>query len=179
MAKEEIMKRQVESPKGVTVTMKGQTVQIKGPKGALEREFVHPRVRIALDSGVMVVSASRPGRSEMGLVGTWEAHLKNMIKGVTKGFEYKMKIIYSHFPIKTSVKGTDLVIENFLGERYPRKAHVVEGVTVKISGDSLTLSGIDKESVGQTAANIEKATVVKNYDPRVFQDGIYLIDRGE
>ncbi len=179
MAESDKVKRQVESPKNVTITLKGKTVHMKGPKGSIERTFVHPRIELTLQSGTLVVSAKESGRTEMGLVGTWEAHIKNMIKGVTTGYEYKMKIIFSHFPIKTSVKGSDLVIENFLGERYPRKAHVVEGVAVKISGDSISLTGIDKEKVGQTAANIEKASVVKNYDPRVFQDGIYLIERGE
>jgi large subunit ribosomal protein L6 len=179
MAESDTTKRQVESPKNVTVTLKGKTVHMKGPKGSIERTFIHPRVDISLESGTLVVYAKGSGRSEMGLVGTWEAHIKNMIKGVTSGYDYKMKIIFSHFPIKTTVKGSDLIIENFLGERYPRKAHVIEGVNVKISGDSISLSGIDKEKVGQTAANIEKATVVKNYDPRVFQDGIYLIERGE
>lgn len=179
MVEREELKRQVEAPKNVTVTLKGQTIHLKGPKGSLERTFAHPRVRITTHGSEITVSAEDPGRSEMGLVGTWEAHIKNMVKGVLSGYEYKMKIIYSHFPIKTSVKGSDLLIENFLGERYPRKAHVLEGVNVKITGDSISLSGIDKEKVGQTAANIEKATIVKNYDPRVFQDGIYLIDRGE
>jgi len=89
-----------------------------------------------------------------------------------------MKTVYSHFPIKTAVDGDSLVIQNFLGERHPRKAVILPGVTVNVSGDNLTVQGIDKEKVGQTVANIERATAVKRRDIRVFQDGIYRIDRG-
>jgi len=178
MVKVDSIRKEVSLPKGVTAELKGGILDVKGPKGSLRRSVTHPRVKIDLKGSSVVVTVDAPIRSEMGLAGTWEAHIKNMIKGATKGFEYKMKIIYSHFPIKTSVKGQELMIENFLGERYPRRARIVEGVSVKISGDTITLSGIDKEKVGQTSANIEKATVVKNYDPRVFQDGIYLVERG-
>ena len=106
------------------------------------------------------------------------AHIKNMIRGVTSGFEYKMKTVYSHFPIKTSVEGNDFVIQNFLGERYARKASILEGVKVVVKGDDITVTGIDKEKVGQTVANIERATKVRNRDIRVFQDGVYLINKG-
>ena len=82
--------------------------------------------------------------------------MNNMVKGVTDGFHYKMRIIFSHFPIKTSVKGNELIIENFLGERHPRRAKILEGVIVKISGDSISLEGNDKEMVGQDTAVIEK-----------------------
>jgi len=179
MTKVDSIRKEVQIPKGITMTHKGDILEVKGPKGSLVRTFRHPRLSLDVSSSAVIVGVDHPIRAEMVLAGTWESHVKNMIKGVTKGFEYKMKIIYSHFPIKTSVKGQELVIENFLGERYPRKARIVEGVTVKISGDSIVLSGIDKENVGQTAANIEKTTVVRNYDPRVFQDGIYLVERGE
>jgi len=132
-----------------------------------------------VDGGKVVVHSDKPKRPEMGLSGTWVAHVKNMIVGVTDGFHYRMRIIYSHFPIKTSVRGKELVIENFLGERHPRTAKILDGVTVKISGDSITLEGPDIERIGQTAANIEKSTIVKGYDTRVFQDGIYLTSRGD
>lgn len=70
------------------------------------------------------------------------------------------------------------MIQNFLGERYPRKAEILETVKVEVKGEIITVTGIDKEKVGQTAANIERATKVKNRDIRVFQDGIYIVKRG-
>ena len=179
MVSDQEIKREVEIPSDVKLTFKDDLLTVKGPKGQIDRKFIHPRVFISLDKEKANVSCPRAGRFEKGLVGTWASHINNMVKGVVEGYEYKMRIIFSHFPIKTSVKGKQLVIENFLGERHPRKANIVEDVTAKISGDVITLSGINKEHVGQTAANIEKATRVKGYDTRVFQDGIYLVSRGD
>ena len=114
----------------------------------------------------------------MALIGTIKAHTKNMIKGVTEGFEYKMKTVFSHFPIKTSVEGNEFIIQNFLGERSARKAKILDGVKIDIKGEDITVHGINKEKVGQTVANIEKATSVKRRDTRVFQDGVYRISKG-
>jgi large subunit ribosomal protein L6 len=100
-----------------------------------------------------------------------------MIKGVTEGFEYKMSIVYSHFPMQTKVEGKTVVISNFLGEKKPRIAKIVGGTTVKVSGNSVVVSGINKEDVGQTTANIEQKTKIKRFDPRVFQDGIYVVEK--
>ncbi len=102
-----------------------------------------------------------------------------MIKGVTEGFVYKMKIVYSHFPIKASVKGNEFIIENFLGEKSARKAKLFGNVKVTIKGSDVIIEGINREEVGQTAANIEAATKVKDKDVRVFQDGIYIVSKGE
>jgi large subunit ribosomal protein L6 len=101
-----------------------------------------------------------------------------MVKGVSEGFEYKMKTVFSHFPIKTSVEENEFVIQNFLGERAPRKAKILEGVTVETKGEDVTVTGVDKEKVGQTVANIERATAVKYRDIRVFQDGVYRTSKG-
>ena len=111
-------------------------------------------------------------------MGTFRSHITNMIIGVTAGFEYKMKIVYSHFPVKTSVKGDKFVIENFLGEKYPRSASILGDTKISTKGDEVVLTGSDKEHVGQTAANIEQITRIKGYDPRVFQDGIYITQKG-
>ena len=90
-----------------------------------------------------------------------------------------MKIVYSHFPMRVNVKDRNVVIENFLGERHPRFADIRGDTEVSVKGDTVTLKGINKEDVSQTAANIEKAAVIRGYDPRVFQDGIYITFKGE
>lgn len=113
------------------------------------------------------------------MTGTIAAHIRNMIKGVTKGYTYRLKIVYAHFPMKVTVKGDTVVIENFLGERAPRYAKILPGVKVEVKGEEVIVSGIDKEKVGQTAANIELATRVRGFDIRKFQDGIYIVSKGE
>jgi len=100
-----------------------------------------------------------------------------MVKGACEGFTYKMKVVYSHFPMNVKVSGNTVVIDNFLGEKHPRSAEVLSDVSVEINGQDVTVSGVNKEKVSQTAANIEQATKIKNLDPRVFQDGIYIIEK--
>jgi len=172
------LKEEIALNEGVTAQIENSMVTIKGEKGELSRLFSHPTISLQLKDNNINIKCKNPRRKQKALVGTYVAHINNMINGVTKGFEYHMKTVYSHFPIKTAVDGDSLVIQNFLGERHPRKAVILPGVTVNVSGDNLTVQGIDKEKVGQTVANIERATAVKRRDIRVFQDGIYRIDRG-
>jgi large subunit ribosomal protein L6 len=105
--------------------------------------------------------------------------MKKIIKGVTKGYEYTMKIVYAHFPINVSVEKNRVVIKNFCGEKTPRYADIVDNVNVEIKGQEVFVRGIDSEAIGQTCANIEQALAVRKKDLRVFQDGIYLVSRGE
>ncbi len=178
MAKLPDIREELPIPEGVEVSLDGAALTVKGEKGEIKRDFTHPKVRVSIENNSIIVSCKNPRRKQKALVGTFLAHMRNMFKGVTEGFEYKMKIVYSHFPIKTTVKDNQFIIENFLGERAPRKALILDGVDVEIKGDQVFVRGIDKEKVGQTVANIERATRVKNRDARVFQDGIYRVSRG-
>ncbi|RLF29068.1 MAG: 50S ribosomal protein L6 [Thermoplasmata archaeon] len=171
------IKEEIVIPDGVEVSIDSGSITVKGEKGSLSKTLFHPMINIIVKNNVVEINCKSPHRREKALVGTFTAHIKNMIKGVTEGFEYRMKTVFSHFPIKTTVEGNEFVIHNFLGERSPRKARILDGVKVEIKGDEITLWGIDKEKVGQTAANIERATKVKNRDIRVFQDGIYLVSK--
>ncbi len=114
----------------------------------------------------------------MAIARTFKAHIANMLKGVTEGFTYKLKVVYSHFPMTIKVQGDEVVIENFLGEKNPRRARILPGVNVKVmGGQEIIVEGIDKEAVGQTAANIEQATRITKWDRRVFQDGVYIVEK--
>ena len=171
-------KEEIKIPEGVQITIEGNTIHAKGQKGSLSRVLSYPNITIALKGSVVQISSRQsPRRKEKALMGTYKAHIRNMIKGVTNGYECKMKTVFSHFPIKTSVEGNYLLIQNFLGERFPRRAEILPDVTVDVKGENIILSAVDKEKVGQTAANIERATKVKNRDIRVFQDGIYIVNR--
>ncbi len=179
MVKTAEIKEQIKIPDGVQVAVEGKTVHVKGQRGAISKLLSQPKINLVVNGNIIQISCSQsPRRKEKALIGTYKAHIRNMIKGVTEGYECSMKTVFSHFPIKNSVEGNKLVIQNFLGERAPRRAEILENVTIEVKGENIILTGIDKEKVGQTAANIERATKVKNRDIRVFQDGIYIVKRG-
>jgi large subunit ribosomal protein L6 len=164
-------------PGGVSVSQDGNIFKVKGPKGELSRNFAHPRVKIAIGEGEMIVSCEYPRIKEKAMVGTYLAHLRNMFRGVTVGYEYHMKVVFSHFPMKVAVKGTQVQIDNYMGGKDPRIADIVGKTTVKVNGAELVITGIDIEACGQTAANIEKATSRRGFDRRIFQDGIYVVQK--
>jgi large subunit ribosomal protein L6 len=169
----------VEIPDGVEGMLDGRTVTIKGEKGELVRDFSHAPINIRLNDKTVTVQASWPRKKEAALVGTVRSHIQNMIKGVTTGFTYKLKIVFSHFPITVNVQGKTLTIKNFTGERNPRKAKIMGDTKVTIKGDDIIVQGINLEDVSQTAANIQNATKIRKKDPRVFLDGIYVFEKHE
>ena len=164
-------------PEGIQVTLDGMLVTVVGPKGKISKDFAHSMLKLSLDNKEILIKAPAKGKRFNAMVGTLAAHLNNMFKGVSDGHIYNMKVIYAHFPITVKVSGKDVLIENFMGERSKRVAKIVGNVKVNVQGEELTLEGIDKEEVGQTAANIHMAAHVKKMDPRVFQDGVYLTER--
>ena len=170
--------REVEIPQGVVVTVEGLKVTVRGPKGELRRDFSHARgVEIRVEGNKVVVEAYNADSKTKAVVGTIASHVRNMIIGVTKGFRYKLKIISTHFPISVKVEKGRVVISNFLGEKAPRYATIMPGVTVKVQGNDVIVEGTDIEAVGQTAANIERATHISDFDRRKFMDGIYIYSR--
>ncbi len=183
MAKAVYVSKTVEIPEGVDISIDGYKVKVSGPKGVLERDFSHARkIIIRKEDNKIVVESYFASRREKALVGTIAAHIRNMIRGVTKGYRYKLKIVFSHFPISVEVDEKQRIvrIKNFLGEKADRIAKIVgDDVKVYVKGEDVIVEGIDKEHVGQTAANIELATKVKDKDRRVFADGIYIYDWGE
>ena len=171
------MIKKVEIPEGVEVRLESGELSVKGPKGELRRVFLNPNVKMEIKGNEITISSDSDRRKTKAIVGTWASHCRNMITGVTQGWEAKLKIVYSHFPIKFNVQGNTAVIQNFLGERKDRTARIYDGTTVDVKKDEIIVRGIDKEAVGQTAANIETAAKVKGFDRRVFQDGIHLVQK--
>lgn len=146
-------KRPVDIPKGVTVTLTGRKVQVKGPKGDLVRELT-PRTDIKVDGGKIHVSSSAPGRDASRLQGLMRALLAGMVKGVADGYERVLELKGTGYRVE--LKGTTL---NFaLGYSHPINYPLPKGLTATIPADSkgtvLVLNGADKEVIGQTAAKI-------------------------
>ena len=175
------MEKKVEIPDKVEVKVNEMCVTVKGPNGELSKDFDDPRfnglIKFEQKGNVFHVSNSDEKRKTGAVVGTIAAHTKNMILGVTVGFKYEMKILYTHFPMTVAQSGDEIQIKNFFGEKGFRKAHVVGKTDVKIEKETITLTGNDIEEVGQTAANIERGCKLTGRDRRVFQDGIYRTGR--
>lgn len=178
MGKDVHVVKEVEIPDGVDVKIENEKITVTGPKGSLTR--VMPRVKGILmrreDNKVVIESYFADARKR-AMIGTIAAHIKNMIVGVTKGYRYKLKVIYSHFPISIKIEGDKFIISNFLGEKAPRVARILPGVKVTVKKNDVIVEGIDIEAVGQTAANIERATKITGFDRRKFMDGIYIYEK--
>ncbi|MDR3292349.1 MAG: 50S ribosomal protein L6 [Methanobrevibacter sp.] len=173
-----IIEEEISIPDGVEVNIENTNISIKGPKGEVSRKFTYPNVSIEKnEDNLLFLSTRFPKKIDKSMIGTTKAHLSNMITGVTDGFTYNMKIVFAHFPMTVKVGDGKVVIENFIGERHPRNAKIVGSAKVNVKGDEVLVSGINKEDVGQTMANLEQATKIKGKDPRVFQDGIYLVSK--
>jgi len=170
--------RKVRIPDGVKAALEGTNLKVTGPKGQLSRNVRFPQVTVTCDGKELAIATESRRKEITAMVGTLEAHAKNMFRGVSDGYEYRMKVVYSHFPIQLKLQGSRLEIANFLGEKKARYARIEPGVTAKVGSDEVTLTGIDRELVGNTAANIEHATHIRDRDPRVFQDGVYIVQRG-
>ena len=169
--------RTIEIPEGISVSFSQDVFTAKGPLGTVERKLWYPGIRIEVGEGKVMVDAESSRKEQKAMVGTFTSHIKNLITGVNEGFEYKMTIVYAHFPMQVKVDGKTLIIGNFLGEKKPRVAKILGETKVKVTGNEVTISGINKEDVGQTAANIEQKTKIKRFDPRIFQDGIYIVQK--
>ena len=165
-------------PEGVSVDSSSSNVKVTGPRGELSRSFEHSAIKLEQSENRLNIVGNNLRKKEKALIGTWNAHLKNMVRGVDKGFLYEMKIVFAHFPMKVAVKGNIVAIDNFLGEKATRNSAIVGDVKVNVKGDAVTIEGNNIEEVGQTSGNLEKATIVKGRDTRVFQDGIYMISKG-
>jgi len=121
-------------------------------------------------------------RKALAAIRTCISHVQNLIVGVTKGYEYKMRLVYAHFPININIdgKGDKVEIRNFLGEKRVRVVNMLAGVKIARSDvkDELILTGNDVELVSRSAALIHQICLVKHKDIRKFLDGIYVSGSG-
>lgn len=174
IAKRKVHEGEIEIPEQVSVKMEppGYLI-VQGPLGTVKKDFSKVPVEFAVEDQKISYKVFMKGRKGYALVNTIKAIITNLLIGVTKGFTYKMKIYYRHFPVTVEVADGEVMIKNFMGERGVRRARIVGTAKVKVIGDTVLVYGISKEDVGLTVANIMAACKVKNRDPRVFLDGIY------
>ena len=173
---------ELEIPKGIVCKInEKKVISVKGKLGEMTKDFGHAKkIDIQIVGNKVLLHADFPRKNTVALTSTLKNILNNMFLGVEKGYEYRMKIVYSHFPItlEPPKKGSDVIlIKNFLGERAPRITHSIGDVKIIANKEEVIVSGTDKELVGQTCANIQKRCRIKNKDKRVFQDGIYVYEK--
>ncbi len=171
------MREELEIPQGVTVTVQDSIFTVKGPKGELKRSMKTPSINFSVSGNNVIFESKNATQREKKMIKSYIAHLKYMMKGVDKAHVYKLKVCASHFPMTVSVKGAVLEIKNYIGETVSRTIDIPKGVSVKVDGQIIIIESIDKELAGRTAAWAEQRTKRPGFDKRIFQDGVYLIEK--
>lgn len=166
-----------EIPKGVTAKYEAGVLTLTGPKGEVSKRLKYPNVYVEVKGDEILIGTKFLTQRETKIIFTYVAHCKNLIKGATEGFEYKLAVVYAKFPISVDCDGKTLTVKNLLGEKVPRKTSFPSDVKVEVKGKDITVSGINKEKVGQVAASIEQLTRITHLDRRVIQDGIYIVEK--
>jgi len=177
---------ELEIPEGIEVSIKSRLITVTGPRGTLTKNVRHIDMDIKLLKGKTTkvsLAVWQGGRKHVACLRTIKSLITNMITGVTKGFQYKMRAVYAHFPINCIIQddGRAVEIRNFLGEKTVRHVNMLDGVTIsesKAQKDELILEGNDIAMVSQSAASIQGSCRVRNKDIRKFLDGIYVSEKG-
>lgn len=171
---------EVEAPASVKLSKEGNVVAVKGKMGTVKKDFTKLPATLAVDGNKITIRPYGTRKRDLAVTNTAKSIIESMIKGVEKGYTYKLKVIFAHFPISVKVKGKEVQVENFFGERSPRVARILGDATkVTVAGEDVVVQGPSLEDVSQTAANIELSTKIKNKDQRVFLDGLYVYSRVE
>jgi len=190
MVKTVLSTQSIDIPKNVTIHVHSRQIKVTGPRGTLSRDFRHTHLDIYLTNPTkdkkryknLRVDFWLGKKKETASIRTVCSHIKNMITGVTRGYEYKMRFVFAHFPITVNIinDGKELEVRNFIGEKMVRKVPMLEGVQItrneKVK-DEIVLTGNDIGLVSQSAANIQQSTSVKEKDIRKFLDGIYVSEK--
>lgn len=166
-----------ELPKGVSASFDGHSLSVRGPLGEWKKDFSRIGAKVVCEKDRLRVEPLGERKAHISMANTAQSIIRNAITGVTKGFTYRLKVVFAHFPISVKVKGEQVIIENFYGERTHRIAKIVGDCKVSVEGDDVVVKGVSLEDVGQTAANIERATRVTRKDQRIFLDGIYVYEK--
>jgi large subunit ribosomal protein L6 len=168
---------EIEIPEGIEIKLEENTLTVKGPEGENSRTFKIGRLNFEIKDNKIILGNKISTKTEKKMMNTIEAHIKNMIKGVQEKFEYQLKICYSHFPFTVKQEGNKITVKNFLGEKVDRVVEMPEGAEIEIKKDIIVIKSVNKEVAGQASANLEAITKIKGRDKRIFQDGIYIINK--
>nr|AJS11977.1 50S ribosomal protein L6P [uncultured archaeon] len=170
---------EIKLQENVNAELDGSTLTLKGPKGEVKRDFPDKNIEIGYKDRVISLKASKFNKVNKNIINSYAAHIKNMMKGVLDGYKYTLKICSGHFPMNVSINNGQFSVKNCLGEKVPRTIKLKPGADVKVEGDLIVVESPSKEIAGQVSAAIEQLTRRTKYDMRVFQDGIWIISKGD
>lgn len=154
-----IGKQIINIPDGVDFKVEGGVVIIKGPKGELRQEL-HPKVQVVIDGKTASIKISdESDKSQRALWGLFGSLVQNMVEGVTKGFEKKLEI--NGVGMKAAVNGRKLILN--VGFSHPVEYNMIDGIQIAVEGNVISVTGINKQLVGETAAQIRKIKKVEPY----------------
>jgi len=166
---------EIEIPSGIEFNLDDNIVTMKKEGKELTR-MVPGEVNLKKEGNKLVLSVKKAGKNDKRKFGTAKSHIKNMVEGLGKEWEYELEVCNVHFPITAVFDKAKLEIhvKNMLGEKSPRIIKVRKNVDVEIKSPKIKLKSFDLEAVGQTAADLEKFTKIRNRDRNKFQDGIFI-----
>ncbi len=166
-------------PEGITCAFSDSTLACKKDSSVLSKKFSIPKVKIEVKNSKIILSSKEGSKKEFKMIKSAIAHIKNIFNGLKTKFVYHLEACNLHFPMILKIEKDELVINNFLGEKVPRRAKILPEVKIEVNGYKITLTSANREAAGQTATNIEKATKITYRDRRIFQDGIFITEKPE
>ena len=175
------MKQQISEkikvPEGITVKYQDSFLTLSNGSSELSGKFSASKIGIKLEGNDLIIFCLKASKNEKKIINSFIAHIKNMFVGLNEPYVYKLEVCNVHFPITLKVEKDKIAIINFLGEKTSRYAKILSNVDVQIKGNQIPVTSNDIASAGQTAANLEKATKIKDHDRRIFQDGIFITQK--
>lgn len=166
---------QIEIPEGFEVDIGENSITIKKEGKEITRK-IDSTIKLSKQEGKIIISSEKSAKKEKRIFGTIIGHIKNMVEGLSKGFEYDLEICNVHFPMTVTYDKAkkEFIIKNLLGEKHPRIIKASDKIEVEIKAPKIKIKSYDIEIAGQAATNLEKATRIRNRDRNKFQDGIFI-----
>lgn len=170
------LEERIEVPAEIELKVEGNKIIMKKDSKIVERKL-DSDITISQEGNKLTIRMKKAKKDERRKFGSAKSHIKNMIEGLLKEYEYELEICNVHFPITVTFDKTksEFMIKNFLGEKAPRIIKVNGPVDVEIKAPRIKIKSHDIEIAGQAAANLEKLARIRNRDRNKFQDGVFII----
>jgi len=169
------MEERIEIPTEITFSSENHVLTMKKGNKEIKRQFDRDLL-LSSEGNSIIIKTLNSKKDERRKMGSAKSHIKNMIEGLNSEFEYELEICNVHFPITVTYDKakSEFLVKNFLGEKSPRRINAAKNVDVEIKAPVIKIKSYDLEAAGQTAANLEKITKIRNRDRNKFQDGIFI-----